>query len=46
MNSLGIFFIKSMKYVKYYIVLVYMDPDKSKNVNLYGLIIWAVLFWI
>ena len=40
------FFIKSMKYVKYYIVLVYMDPDKSKNVNLYGLIIWVVLFWI
>lgn len=40
------FFIKSMKYVKYYIVLVYMDSDKSKNVNLYGLIIWVVLFWI
>jgi len=40
------YFIKSMKYVKYYILLVYMDPDKSKNVNLYGLIIWVVLFWI
>jgi len=35
-----------MIYVKYYIVLVYMDPDTSKNVNLYGLIIWVVLFWI
>ena len=35
-----------MKYVKYYIVLVYMDPDKSRNINLFGLIIWLVLFWI
>jgi hypothetical protein len=40
------FFIKSMKYVKYYIMLVYMDPKISRDINLYGLLIWLVLFWI